>query len=225
MDELQSTVLGWRLPRSLICAINYRVVSRVGGLAIPDIVPHPLRGGQLLRMIMSAETLSDYDKAKELASHLEENFIELGKLLDRLNTYEPDEFRKLLHATGLGSRKAYYLIEIERTFRKIPVGKKRLLKLGWSKLMILAKHINKTNYADMLRLAEENTARELQLILRGEPPESKQHCLLFYLNTGDFERLAEAMSMFGGKRVHRSIVDKEEALMRMVDHVLGEGSQ
>ena len=162
-----------------------------------------------------------YDEAKGLVSSLDENFIELGHALIELNETDTAEFQRLIKNTGLGSRKAYYLIDIARTFSKIPTPKKRLKKIGWTKLMMLSKHVTKANYAEMLRLAEENTAANLRRILNGKPPlAGDAHCMVLYVNPDDFETLAEAMALFGAETRGRGIYDKEAALVAMAEDVL-----
>ena len=131
------------------------------------------------------------------------------------------EYQRLLKNTGLGSRKAYYLIDISRTFSKIPTPKARLRKIGWTKLMLLSKHITKANHAEMLRLAEENTTANLRRILNGKPPfEGNAHCMVLYINPDDFEALSEAMALYGGETRGRGIIDKEAALAAMARDVL-----
>ena len=61
-----------------------------------------------------------YDAAKGYVATLDENFIELGKALIELHETDFAEFQRLLKNTGLGSRKAYYLIDISRTFARSP---------------------------------------------------------------------------------------------------------
>jgi hypothetical protein len=89
---------------------------------------------------MSSEAL--YARALDLATNDPDNFWDLGRALRRLLDRDPNLFRKFLDNTDVGSRKAYYLIEINRAFEPLQVPRARLLKLGWTKLQLIAAKVN-----------------------------------------------------------------------------------
>lgn len=161
-------------------------------------------------------TADTYERAKALIPQFNDRFLELAPLLRDLSKEDQSEFRRLLKASKLGLRKAYYLIEIQDAFEALPATRERLYEIGWTKLSMLAKHITKANCEQLLQLAEENKARDLQMILRGEDPPSETHCLLMYLDPQQFDRFAAVASRFGAQRAGKTIHRKEAALMAMV---------
>jgi hypothetical protein len=76
----------------------------------------------------------------------------------------------IVEKTNLGRRKAYYLVEVSRTYDRLPVPRSRLRKIGWTKLQLIGKHIDASNLNGMLELAENNNSKELERILRGGEP-------------------------------------------------------
>lgn len=157
-----------------------------------------------------------YDRTIALSSQVDEQFLELGKHLRKLYEKDPDLFKKAVDATDLGSRKAYYLLEISQTFDKLSVPPSRLKKVGWTKLMLLSKHITKANAIDMIKIAEANTVQQLKAILNGEEPQSNAHCVLLYFTPEEFQSLESALVKFGAKRSGRGLLHKEQALMALL---------
>ena len=157
-----------------------------------------------------------YAKAVELSTAVDENFLELARTLRELQDSDAEEFRRAVKNSGLGQRKAYYLVTIDRTFSKIPVPKTRLKRIGWTKLNILSKHISKSNYGELLKKAEQHTAKELEAILRGEEPMTNAHTVLFYFTPTDYEELASALIKHGAYKSGRGLVNKEQALLNLV---------
>ena len=161
-----------------------------------------------------------YHQVVGLAKAVDENFIELGKALRELQDTDPDKFRLALNHSGLKQRKAYYLVTIDRVFSKIPVPKDRLRRIGWTKLNILTRYIDKQNYSELLKKAEQYTAKELEQLLRGEEPMTNARAVLCYFDPKDYALLEKALIMFKGQKSGRGIVNKEEAIMNMVKWVL-----
>src|SRR3546814_4960055 len=69
---------------------------------------------------------------------------------------------------GLGGRKAFYLIAIDRAFSELPVPKARLADIGWTKLHVLAPIVDHENYEDLLSKAEACSVRDLEAVVRGK---------------------------------------------------------
>lgn len=151
-------------------------------------------------------------KAMELAGAVDENFLELARALRELQDADPDEFTRIVNNSGLGKRKAYYLVGIDRTFSKIPVPKLRLKKIVWTKLNVLTRAITKSNYAELLKAAEQYTAKELEKYIAGQTPEEKKRAFLAYLSPEDHEELRMAFVRVGGIRYQRGFSNKAAAL-------------
>lgn len=161
-----------------------------------------------------------YHQVVGMATTVDENFIELGRTLRELQDTDPDKFRLAVTHSGLGQRKAYYLVTIDRVFSKIPVKKDRLKRIGWTKLSILARYIDKQNWPELLKHAESYTAKELEQVLRGEEPQTDRRAVLCYFSPKDYAQLEKVLLMFKGQKAGKGIVNKEEAIMGMVRWVL-----
>jgi hypothetical protein len=168
-------------------------------------------------MTLSTEAL--YNKATDLSSDVEDNFLELGKTLRQLMDRDPDLFHQIIQKSNLGRRKAYYLVEVSRIFDALPIPRARLRKIGWTKLQLIAKHVTPKNLDVLLQLAEDSAAKELERAMRGEKPLGNAHCVLMYFSPKDYAELEEALVKHGGVRSGRGIQNKEEALIRLVRHV------
>jgi hypothetical protein len=165
-------------------------------------------------MTLSNEAL--YAKALELATNDPDNFWDLGRALRRLLDRNPDLFQKFLDNTDVGSRKAYYLIEINRAFEPLQVSRTRLLKLGWTKLQLIASEVNQDHVEEWLDVAESLSTKQLERKIKGKTPIKNPACVLMYFNPKDYKELAEALKRYGATATERSIRNREEALMRMV---------
>ena len=119
---------------------------------------------------MKTENIEDFYRALLLVSQIDEEFIELGSLLHKLQETAPEDFQALLSLPQLGKRKGYYLVEIDRAFANSGVPAKRLKKIGWTKLQIIARHVTPENCEQLLELAETHIAKNLEKIMRGEEP-------------------------------------------------------
>lgn len=166
------------------------------------------------------ETKDLASKVENMSKAIDENFLELAKSLRELQDQDADEFTRVVGNSQLGKRKAYYLVSIDRTFSKIPVPKARLKKIGWTKLNVLTRAINKSNYAELLKAAESMTAKELDAHLSGRPvPTEKKKAFLAYLSPEDYEHLAKAFARVGGVRYQRGWSNKGAALAALAKTV------
>ena len=66
----------------------------------------------------------------------------------------------------------------------------------------------------LLQLAEENTTKQLEALMKGEKPVDNAHCVLMYFTPKQYKVLEEALVQNGGTRSGRGIVNKEEALLK-----------
>lgn len=146
-----------------------------------------------------------------------ENFIEMAKELRDMLETDPEEFQKVRDRSTLGRRKIYYLIEIDKAFRKLSISKTRLQKIGWTKAHILSKHINATNAKELLELAEKNSAHNLKILLAGGKPVANHHVVLNYFKPKEFETYKKAM-LENGATLNRQggLTNKEQALINLI---------
>src|SRR5919106_1762799 len=86
--------------------------------------------------------------------NLGSDFVEDAKVLRQLHDEDPAEFAKVAEQSGIGLRKAYYLVEIDRAFEGYPIQKEKMLSIGWTKLQMISAHLTKKNYRILLEQAD-----------------------------------------------------------------------
>jgi hypothetical protein len=165
---------------------------------------------------MPPNTEALYDKALELFAKVPDNFLDLGRALRQLQDRDPELFQKFVAKTGIGRRKAYYLVEISRTFEPLQVSRARLHDLGWTKVQLIAREVNQDNVEEWLELAESLSTKQLERKMKGKAPIKNAACVLMYFGPKEYEELAEALAKYGAVPTERGIQNKEEALIRMV---------
>ena len=157
-----------------------------------------------------------YDKALELFAKVPDKFLDLGRVLWQLQDRDPELFQKFVAKTGIGRRKAYYLVEISRTFEPLEVSRARVHDLGWTKVQLIGKHVTQDNVEELLKLAENSSANELERAMSGKKPLGNARCVLMYFSPKQYDELEDALVRHGGMRRGRGVEDKEEAMIKMV---------
>lgn len=155
-----------------------------------------------------------------LATHADDKFIDLGRALRALQEVDPGSFATILDTTAIGRRRGYYLVSISRAFDGLPVADARLAAIGWTKLQIIAPHVDADNVAELLSVAENCTAHELQG-LADDMPRVEEHCILLRMTKADYGLFVSAMVAYGAVRRGRGLSNKEEALRRLMTAALG----
>ena len=143
-----------------------------------------------------------------------EDFMVTGRLLRELSELDTGKFRGTLRSMGLSLRKAYYLIEVYETYHALKIPKETLLGVGWTKLQVMAQVITPENWPYWIAHAEALAVHELKDLVQGKTLELDKHCVLFYLTPAQFELLAAVLVKHGALRDGRSILGKEDALVR-----------
>ena len=162
-------------------------------------------------MTISIEDL--YDRALALSSDVEDTFLELGRSLRQLLDRDPGLFQQIVKKGHLGRRKAYYLVEVSRKFKPLPIGWPRLKKIGWTKLQIIGQHVTKDNVEELVSLAEQLKTKQLERKMQGDDSLSNAHCVLMYFSPEQYAEFEEALLKNGAERSGRGIVGKEAALI------------
>lgn len=161
-----------------------------------------------------------YANAVNLAKAFDSSFMELAGQLRQLQESDPDRFRDLVKTTGIGLRKAYYLISVDKTFKPLKVPKKMLVELGWTKLMTIQPHVTKQNYLELIEYAKTHTVQQVKDYLKSggkENVESNQHAVLMYFSPEDYSTLVDALLENGASRSGRGLVDKEKAMINLLE--------
>jgi hypothetical protein len=148
---------------------------------------------------MTEVTDALHDKALGLSANVPDNFMELGRAFAQLYDLDPELFRQLAARSNMGLRRAYYLIEVSRTFEALAIPRDQLEKIGWPKLQLIAKHLTPNTSDALLRLAEESTMEDLKRHLREwKRPAGNAHCMLRYFSPKSYEQLEGALVSNGG---------------------------
>jgi hypothetical protein len=162
---------------------------------------------------MSLKTEEMYEKALVLSADVEDNFLELGRALRRLLDRDPALFQQIVKKGKLGRRKAYYLVEVSRIYDPLPVPRARLRKIGWTKLQLMGKHVSLDNVEELLELAEQTNAKELERQLHGEKPMVNARYVLMYFSPKQYAEFEYALLKNGATKSGRGMFDKEIAII------------
>ncbi|CAN0654510.1 conserved protein of unknown function [Nitratireductor aquimarinus] len=155
------------------------------------------------------------EKVEFIANFLGDNFLRVARGVRELQDECPDIFLKVAQLAGLSNRKAYALARIARQFENVP--EQRLFVIGWTKLQIIGRYLTDDNSEYLLQLAEQFTAHDLEVHLRGEIPIQDARVVQLYLAQSDYLRLREVLIAFGAIPSGNGLVKMEGALMRLVD--------
>lgn len=87
-----------------------------------------------------------------------DHFLEAARYLREIQDEQPENFVSVAKSLGIGPRKAYHLAQIDRSFHALGIAPDRLRRIGWTKLSLLAPHIDADTANELLTLAEAVTA-------------------------------------------------------------------
>jgi hypothetical protein len=160
-----------------------------------------------------------FDRALQLAKSSDENFVELGRLLLKLQDENTALFRLAYQQAGIGRRTAYNFAQIARAFQGLPVKDEDLALIGSTRALILAPHIDAQNCGVLLALAATTSARDLRIVADGGEPVAGSKAVVLYLSPAEKVRFNKALLAHGGVKLGGAIYHKEAALMKMIDAV------
>lgn len=166
---------------------------------------------------MGSETEDLVKQVQQLSPRFDEAFLQLGRVLAKLQVEEPQAFKGAVKSADLGTRKAYYLLDIDRAFRDLDVSDEQLMEVGWTKLGMLAKKVNPQNVDTLLEKAVSLSSRQLSEFLRGDNPADDTRTVMLTFSKDDYARLEPVLRRFGAQRSGRGLVDKEKAIMAFID--------
>jgi hypothetical protein len=151
-----------------------------------------------------------------LAAKQENNFVQLGRLLRKLQDKDKELFKQLIEEAGLQKRVAYYLVEVARRFEGVPISDAELTAIGWTKAIIIGPHVTTKNCRKLMALAQKHSAHDLQTIMEGGTPIPDARRVTLSLKPTQFERFSKAILAHGGKLVNGGLKNKERALMNLI---------
>ena len=160
--------------------------------------------------------------AKHLAKRVDIHFIDLASSLRQLHelfTQTPDvkqpvTFDECLEKIGVSKRRAFYLIDVDRTFSTLKIAPSRLTHIGWTKLSLMTRIVNSKNVEKLLTHAETKTVDEFRAYISGvEPP---THTLVFKLTKDQYGVIAGALLVNGAYLTSGAgLANKEISLMKL----------
>jgi len=155
-----------------------------------------------------------YRHARFLNSTNAETTFELAQTLTNLYDTDRHAFVQFYNEHNLGKRKAYYLVEIHRKYvEEMGLDRALLVKVGWTKLMLMLPHINRQNSDDYIKYAIDHNVKELSAHMKGEEaPKLKQ--VLFTLSKEQEEIIAPIINQRGKSREENLIDFFKEHLER-----------
>ncbi|KER35224.1 hypothetical protein ACFFV8_07480 [Sphingobium indicum] len=145
-----------------------------------------------------------------------DHFLEAARYLREIQDEHPDDFASVAKKLRIGPRKAYNLARIDRCFHDLGIRPDRLRKVGWTKLALLSSYVDADNIEELLTLAENHTAHELKMLLRGSGFDPEGKTVVLYLDKGQYELLEQALLAAGAVPHSRGLLYKEEALMELI---------
>lgn len=154
-------------------------------------------------------------RIRQLAAQRESKFLDLGTELSKLNAVTSGtKFREIVNRVGVGSRKAYYLINIVERLRPYMRYRARLQRLGWTKCQLIAAQLSGAEFSSLLKFAEEHSAQDLKGYGR-RPGKTQRRCVLLYFSPEEYRQYERALLSCGAKRRGRGLTNKEVATIRM----------
>ncbi len=152
----------------------------------------------------------------ERAAETDETFLEIGRLLRRLQATDPPAFKAARALPGLGSRRAYYFTAISRTFDGLAVPDERLMRLGWTKCGAIAPFATADTVHALLELAESSTVYEIEAQTRDMPAIANARCVILRMHPEDYPTFEKLMIAYGATLSGNGLAHKDAAFARML---------
>jgi hypothetical protein len=171
-----------------------------------------------------------------LASRPMDRFLDLGDALGSLKDKSREEYRRVVKKAELGTRKAYYLVNLAKQFHsptgnrarlhQTPAIRARLHQIGWTKAQVIGRHLSGTNILKLLKYAEDdnNNTKALEAYAGGLKPNKRKRCVLLYFTPGEYRRYEEAVLKCGARKRGRGLIGKEKATIKMARMAILTGS-
>lgn len=161
---------------------------------------------------MTFDSQDVYTKIIHLSTRVDQNFIELGRLLRELKKREKELFKLAYEQSGLGRRIAYHFVAIVRQFEAVPITDEQLAEIGWTKADVIGKHITQDNWAELLAEAKHRSARELRILVNGGRLVRGTKSITLHFDPEQHKKFVAAIATYGSDPMNR-----EQALMSVID--------
>ena len=160
---------------------------------------------------------------KNLRNLIEESrdqFWPIAAFLHDIQVNDTSWFPEAADAVGIGRRRAFTLTKIFGTFSRMSVPVAELELIGWTKIAVIAGHVDKSpaRLEEFLHMARTLSSRDLNLKLGGAT-DNANHTVLLTLNDADFAKFEKYLLKFGAQRNGRGLSDKEVALSKLLQRL------
>lgn len=176
---------------------------------------------QLIAQSLMVDVQDIEKKVLALSLRPTERFLELGHALRALKDSSREEYRRVVKKAGLGTRKAYYLINLAEQLQVSSGFRTRLHQIGWTKSKLIGKHRAGINFVKLIEYAESHTTKQLEAYVAREKS-ADTRCVLLYFTPGEYRRYEEAVLKFGARKRGRGLIDKEKATIKMAKKILAD---
>ena len=150
-----------------------------------------------------------------LASRPKNRFLDLAFALDKFHgSVSAPQFRQTVKNAGLGTRKAYYLINLATQLRSMGF-RSRLQRLGWTKCQVIGRNIQGNDFLELLEYAEGHTTKELEAYAGKKQASNTTRCVLLYFTPEQYRRFEKAALKCGATKRGRGLTGKEAATIKM----------
>ena len=165
-------------------------------------------------------------RAQTLAAKGDDSMIDLAEVVWELRALPkpPDGDRptldELVDLTKLSRRAICYLLKVWQTFSALGIPRERLVRVGWTKLAVIAENSEPEEIEEALALAETATAKELPALLKGAPRNAKARTVQLRLTPRQYDQFESVLLANGARRSRgeRGLSGKEKALMKALGH-------
>lgn len=148
------------------------------------------------------------------------DFLANARELRHLLETDRAAFHERAKELSFNQRKAYYLVQIDRAFADIDADEALLRKVGWTKLGILAPHVSRGNYKDLLAKALGLSAQELQVTVAAEPGQPKNHHVALRMTDDQKAVFDAAIKAYSPPGRRAALVDKAAILTAALEAAL-----
>jgi hypothetical protein len=161
-------------------------------------------------------------RVQTLAAEGDNRMFELAEAMAewRATPKPPDGDRptldELIKLTKLSRRTIYYLLRVWQMVTDLDIPRERLVRIGWTKMAVLAENCEPGDVKDALELAETHTAKELPDALKGILPKRKARTVKLRLTPRQYDQFAAVLLANGARRPKkgRGLSGMEKALMK-----------
>lgn len=140
----------------------------------------------------------------------------LARAVSELQEDDPGAFQGLVSDAGILRRRLYYLGKVGRALIAAGLSDEALGGIGWTKLSVIAEHLNAQNADELIALARSSTVIELRQAIGLGGSRQVKH-LTLRLDQGDYDRVVSALVLHGATIQKSGVKNAGPALLALLD--------